>query len=87
MSLPTLHIYFDTPAGREPFTLFVFGPYKPYSDPEWDVEVYRGHIEDASRAAVLYVGTVSSLKRDTHIIADIWSDLDAMVNPVSAGSK
>lgn len=80
MSLPTIHIYHDTAEGREPFTLFVFGPYPAISDPEWDVEIYRGHIEDEHRRGANYVGTVSSLSRDTHIIADIWTEFDGMVN-------
>jgi hypothetical protein len=78
-TLPTLHIYWDTKDGRKPFTAFVFGPYRPYSDPEWDVEVYSGHINDEERSGRIYVGTVSSLKRDTHIVSDIWNWMDANV--------
>lgn len=77
--LTPIHIYHDTAAGREPFTLFVFGPYSPISGPEWDVEIYSGHILDGDRCGALYIGTVSDLSRDTHIIADIWNDLDRMV--------
>ena len=82
MTLPTIHIWHDTPQGRLPFTLFVFGPYNPFSDPAWDVEIYSGHIVDKERMGSNYVGTVSDLSRDTHIIADIWNDLDAMVTHI-----
>jgi len=79
MTLPTFHIWHDTNVSREPFTLFVFGPYQPFSAPEWDVEIYSGHINDEQRMGANYVGTVSSLARDTHIIGDIWNDLDRLV--------
>jgi hypothetical protein len=78
MTLPTFHIWHDTLVSRDPFTLFVFGPYG-ISDPEWDVEIYSGHITDEQRLGANYVGTVSSLKRDTHIIGDIWKDMDRRV--------
>lgn len=79
MSLPYFHIWHDTPQGRLPFTLFVFGPYNPLSTPAWDVEIYSGHIAAIERHGGNYVGTVSDLTRDTHIIADIWNDLDNLV--------
>lgn len=79
MTLTPMHIWHDTPAGRLPFTLFVFGPYSAYSAPAWDVEIYSGHIVDKERMGANYVGTVSDLPRDTHIIADIWTEFDRMV--------
>ena len=80
MSLTPIHIHWDTPKGRLPFTLFVFGPYAAFGGAEYDVEIYSGHIVDAERRGSIYIGTVSDLARDTHIITDIWNDMDRMVN-------
>lgn len=81
MTLPTFHIWHDTPQGRLPFTLFVFGPYTPFSGgTEFDVEIYSGHIVAKERMGSNYVGTVSDLSRDTHIIQDVWNDLDRMTH-------
>ena len=82
--LTPFHIWHDTPQGRKPFSLFVFGPYSPYSNPEWDVEIYTGHIVDSERTGRGHIGTVSCLDRDTHIIADIWDELDSLVRKVNA---
>jgi hypothetical protein len=76
MTLPTFHIYHDTALGRLPFTLFVFGP---YSDGEYDVEVYADHVEESRRFSATYMGTCSSLTRNTHVIADVWDWMDANV--------
>lgn len=82
--LTPYHIWHDTPEGRKPFSLFVFGPYSAYSAPEWDVEIYTGHITDGERTGRRHIGTVSCLDRDTHIIADIWDELDSLVSKVRA---
>lgn len=75
-TLPTYHIWHDTSEGRLPFTYFVFGP---YAGPEYDVEIYSGHINDEERMGANYLGTVSSLPRDTHIVIDVWDWMDANV--------
>lgn len=72
MTLPTYHIWHDTPRGREPFTYFVFGP---YDGPEYDVEIYSGHINSDERMGANYLGTVSDLTRDTHIVIDVWTEM------------
>lgn len=79
--LTPYHIWHDTPQGRKPFSLFVFGP---YSDCEWDVEIHTGHITDGERTGRSHIGTASCLDRDTHIIADIWDELDSLVSKVRA---
>lgn len=55
-------------------TLFVF-PYPAIS--EWDVEIHKGHVPDNSNFDT-YRNTVT-LDRDTHLIADLWDDLDDIV--------
>lgn len=81
--LNPIHIWHDTPEGRKPFSLFVFGPYSAYSaTPEWDVEIYTGHIAYGERTGRGHIGTVSCLDRDTHIVADIWDELDSLVSKV-----
>ena len=74
------HIYHDTPQGRLPFTYFVFGP---YAGEEYDVEIWRGHIELDQRTPDAndpdYLGTVSSLTRKTHIVVDVWDQMDVFV--------
>jgi hypothetical protein len=79
MTLPTYHIWHDTSEGRLPFTYFVFGPYLPFSAPEYDVEIYSGHINDEERLGANYLGTVSSLPRNTHVVIDVWDWMDANV--------
>ena len=81
MSLPTLHIWHDTPQGRLPFTYFTFGPYG-IGQPEYDVEIYSGHINGDERMGANYIGTVSDLPRDTHIVIDVWTEMDRMVGNV-----
>lgn len=86
MTLPTYHIWHDTPRGREPFTYLVFGPY----DGLYDVEIYRGHVEYPVEGPTFdaygdilpdspYMGTVSDLPRNTHIVIDVWDWMDANV--------
>ena len=70
-NLPTYHIYHN----GIPFTYLVFGP---YNGPEYDVEVYKGHVEYPAPMSE-YVGTVSSLTRDSHIVVDVWDWMDANV--------
>jgi len=80
MSVETYHIYHN----GMPFTYLVFGPY----DSGFDVEVYEGHVEypvdsvcfDEYGAPVRpYVGTVSDIPRNTHIVVDVWDWMDANV--------
>lgn len=75
MSLPTYNVYHDTANGRLPFTYFVFGPYDGY----YDVEVYRDHITEDFRDSEGYVGTISDLTRNTHVVIDVWDWMDANV--------
>jgi hypothetical protein len=81
--LPTYHIYHN----GIPFTYLVFGP---YANGAFDVEVFRGHVEypvetytfdeyGEIRPDSAYVGTVSDLTRDSHIVVDVWDWMDANV--------
>lgn len=76
MTLPTYHVYHDTEAGRLPFTYFVFGP---YGDGTYDVEVHAEHVHNEDRVTSEYVGTVSDLTRNTHVVMDVWDWMDAHV--------
>lgn len=87
-TLPTYHVYHDTSEGRLPFTYFVHGPYD--NGTHWDVEVFRGHMDIPDEGRTFdeygeilpdtpYVGTVSDLTRDSHIVIDVWDWMDANV--------
>jgi hypothetical protein len=80
--LPTYHIWHDTPQGRLPFTYFVFGPHAP--DQTFDVEIWRGHVDANFRgedglSEPAFLGTAYDLPRSTHIVADVWDTIDALV--------
>jgi hypothetical protein len=88
MSIPTYHIWHDTAEGRLPFTYLVFGPCR--DDFLYDVEVYKGHVEYPVEDRTFdqygeilpdsaYIGTVSDMPRDTHIVIDVWDWMDANV--------
>jgi hypothetical protein len=75
-TVPTYKVYHDTANGRLPFTYMVFGPYP--LDGMFDVEVYKGHVEYPADT-VDYIGTVSDLTRNTHVVIDVWDWMDANV--------
>ena len=81
MSVPTYHIYHNGMT----FTYLVFGP---YDMTYFDVEVYEGHVEYPVDGDLLdeygdpvrpYIGTVSELTRDSHIVIDVWDWMDENV--------